>query len=93
MRVLVYIAFTRGVYNSTRPPGLLNLVNSIFFCNAKGFQFQTTVRKLTLLFVFPTCAGHFYYEQRRAGNALVYLDQTYDIFTALCLPRTVRIAM
>ncbi|XP_052776085.1 radial spoke head 10 homolog B-like isoform X2 [Mya arenaria] len=32
--------------------------------------------------------GHFYYEQRRAGNALVYLDQTYEIFTSICTHRS-----
>ncbi|XP_052274745.1 radial spoke head 10 homolog B-like isoform X2 [Dreissena polymorpha] len=31
--------------------------------------------------------GHFYHEQRRACNALEYLDQTYEIFTALSTPR------
>jgi len=32
-------------------------------------------------------AGYFYHETRRAVNALVYMDQTYEIFQALCKPR------
>ena len=32
-------------------------------------------------------AGYFYHETRRAVNALVYMDQTYEIFQALCRPR------
>ncbi|XP_076440634.1 radial spoke head 10 homolog B-like isoform X2 [Babylonia areolata] len=31
--------------------------------------------------------GYFYYETRRAVNALVYMDQTYEIFQNLCKPR------
>lgn len=31
--------------------------------------------------------GYFYYETRRAVNALVYMDQTYEIFQALCKAR------
>lgn len=31
--------------------------------------------------------GHFYYETRRAINALVHLDQAYDVYQKLALPR------
>ncbi|KAL8580369.1 hypothetical protein ACOMHN_037468 [Nucella lapillus] len=31
--------------------------------------------------------GYFFYETRRAVNALVYMDQTYEIFQNLCRPR------
>nr|KAG5709598.1 hypothetical protein BaRGS_001648 [Batillaria attramentaria] len=31
--------------------------------------------------------GYFYHETRRAVNALVYMDQTYEIYQALCKPR------
>ena len=37
--------------------------------------------------VVALLAGYFYHETRRAVNALVYMDQTYEIFQALCKPR------
>ncbi|KAH3850319.1 hypothetical protein DPMN_092728 [Dreissena polymorpha] len=44
---------------------------------------------LTPCYMWFCFAGHFYHEQRRACNALEYLDQTYEIFTALSTPRPV----
>lgn len=37
--------------------------------------------------------GHFYYEERRAENALVHLDRSYEIYRALCSPRAVSVLL
>ena len=33
--------------------------------------------------------GYIYYESRRAVNALVHMDQSYEIFKAFCKPQKV----
>ena len=42
-----------------------------------------------LLFVL----GYFYYETRRAVNALEHQEKSYEIYQALCSPRKVNIQL
>ena len=34
-------------------------------------------------------SGYFYYETRRATNALVHKDQAYEVYQSICQPRKV----
>jgi hypothetical protein len=37
-------------------------------------------------------SGYFYYETRRATNALVHKDQAYEVYQSICQPRKVHIS-
>ena len=72
-----------------REPLELNIaccVRCFNYSSLHGLSFQSLEVWQCVNVTFP---GYIYYEERRAVNALIHMDQSYEIYKAFCKPQKV----